>query len=517
MKHRFIASVLSAGIAFASFSSYFTNAEDNGMNQVLVTTTDELISALENAQAGDEIILREGVYTNDEWLGEWAVFFSKGEGTKDKPIILRSEDPENPATISGASQESKNALYIFGDYWIIKDLIVTNSGKGIMLDNSCYTVISGCEVSFTGGEAVHIRDDSCYCIVEDCYIHDAGTVTPQYGEGIYIGSAKGTEGYGFDCHYNTVRNCRLGPNISADHIDIKEYTIGNIVENCTFDGTGIQNQNGGNSFIEVKGNNTIVRNNVGHRNGCENMLYGFDMANQVEGWGQNNLFYQNTLYLDTTDVYEVKGWNCSAQVFRNTVYPEGVLCNGNRVMEVLGYRLKGDSSEDGLVNSDDLNTMRDYLLGQDVIHISGENADVAEDTQLDSLDLCLMRKKIAEGVAEKPEISVEYKLEKTAYWRMCEGLGDRTITFRFKGETGNVINVGWGYYDPNFVKDDGTTGKWIQNSAGKFTFDENGEVLITVETPVDIQRTGIEIYDYLDSAGNTLDKDLVALEEAFAV
>ena len=38
-------------------------------NEVLVTTTDELIAALEHAAAGDEIILREGVYQNDEWLG----------------------------------------------------------------------------------------------------------------------------------------------------------------------------------------------------------------------------------------------------------------------------------------------------------------------------------------------------------------------------------------------------------------------------------------------------------------
>ncbi len=515
MNYRRIAAITAIIITGMCLTKYRINAEETSTNEVFVVNTEELIAALDNAQAGDEIILREGVYQNDEWLGEWAAFYSKSEGTVEQPIILRSEDPEHPATISAASQDAKNALYIFGDYWIIKDLCISNAAKGIMLDNSNYSVITGCEVFNIGTEAIHIRDNSSYCLVEDCYVHDTGTVTPEYGEGVYIGSAYTAEGYGFDCHYNTVRNCKFGPNITADPVDIKEYTVGNIVEYCTFNGTGIQNRNGGNSFVEVKGNHNIVRYNTGYRNGNENVLYGFDMSQQVEGWGQENLFYDNTLYLDTTDCYAVKGWNCSAQVFRNTVEPAGVTCDGNRVMQVLGYTLSGDVNEDGIVNADDVRCLQDNLLRKEVMHISGENADVIDDAELNVLDLCMLKRQVMSGEADTPKISVNFNQEKAGYWRMTDGLADRTVTFYLEVEAGSTLNMGWGYYDPNTVNEDGTTGKWMQKSIGLYTPDENGAVNITVEIPSDARRVGLEVYDYSNDAG-TLDKSGVRLAKVIA-
>ncbi len=514
MKRRTLA-VLTASIMAGTMLTGFHGNAESETNQVLVTTTEELLTALEGAQAGDEIIVREGVYQNDEWRGEWAAFFSHGEGTAEKPIILRSEDPEHPATISGASQESKNVLYITGDHWIIKDLEFTNAALAITLDNSNYTAITGCEVHGTGQEIIHIRDGSSYCLVEDCDIYDAGNVSPQYGEGVYIGSAYSAEGYDFNCHYNIVRNCRFGPDITADHVDIKEYTIGNLVEYCTFDGTGIQNLNGGNSFIEVKGNNTIVRWNTGYRNGNENILYGFDLSQQVEGWGQNNQFYENTLYLDTTDCYEVKGWNCSAQVFRNTVEPAEILCDGNRIMQVIGFDYDGDVTEDGLLNDEDPARLQDYLLGRDIPYISNDNADTSADAHLDAFDLCILKKKMLSGDTGTPKISVEFTKEEDGYWRMCDGLGERTLTFYLTGSAGAHVNMGWGYYDQNYVNDDGSTGKWIQNSIGDYYFDENGETTITVEIPADARRIGLDVYNYLDDSGS-LDQSALVLTEVIA-
>ncbi len=512
MNYKKIAAVAAVIATLAGLNVYTAHSEDKSKNEVLVTNTEELIAALENAQAGDEIILREGIYQNDKWLGEWAAFYSHGEGTSEQPIVIRSEDPENPATISAASQNAKYALYILGDHWIIKDLCISNAAKGIMLDNSNYSVVTGCEVYDIGDEAIHIRDNSSYCLIENCYIHDAGTVNPQYGEGVYIGSAYNAEGVGFDCHYNTVRNCKFGPNIAADHVDIKEYTIGNIVEYCTFDGTGIQNLNGGNSFAEVKGNHNIIRYNTGYRNGNENVLYGFDMSNQVEGWGQENLFHDNTLYLDTTDCYAVKGWNCSAQVFRNKVEPKEITCDGNKVMQVLDYELLGDVNEDGLVNSDDLVCLNDYLLGRDVMHISNENTDIVQDEQLDTFDLCMLKRQMLNDETDTPEISVYFNQEKAGYWRMTNGIDDRTVTFYLEGEAGSTLNMGWGYYDPNYNNADGSSGKWIQNSLGEYTLDENGKVSITVEIPADTRRTGLEIYKYFNSSGNLEKSDVTLLK-----
>lgn len=487
-----------------------TMTQADGTRQVLVTNTEELIAALADAQAGDEIILREGVYQNDEWLGEWAAFHAIADGTPENHIIIRSEDPENPATISGVTQENKVALKIIGSYWEIRDLVVCEAAKGIFLQQSEYSVISGCEVYNIGTEAIHIIDNSSYNLVENCYVHDAGTVTPEYGEGVYIGSSKNTEGYGYECHYNTVRGCRFGPNIAADHVDIKEFTLGNVVEECTFDGTGMKGENGGNSFVEIKGNNGIIRNNTGYRNGCEYVLYAFDANVQLDGWGQNNKIYDNTVYLDTTDCYIFKEWNCSTQVFRNTAEPEGVTYSGNKTLQVLGFEMAGDVNEDGLLDMTDVQTSQDHLVDREVTHISAANSDLNADGQLNVFDLCLLKQKLQSEETEAPKISVSYTKEDAGKWRMCNGLGGRTVTFLLGAEPGNRLNMGWGYWDPNTVNEDGTTGKWHQLSLGEFTLDENGETSITVELPEDVTSVALQVYDYLDDSGK-LDKNDTAL------
>lgn len=508
------AALLCAGAVMLAAVPFTSRAD--GTRQVLVTNTEELIAALADVQAGDEIILREGIYQNDEWLGDWSAFHAAADGTAENPIIIRSEDKDNPATISGVTQENKVALKITGDYWEIRDLVICEAAKGIFLQQSEHSIISGCEVYNIGQEAVHIIDNSSYNLVENCYIHDAGTYTPEYGEGVYIGSSKNTDGYGYECHYNTVRSCSFGPNIAADHVDIKEYTIGNLVEECTFDGTGMKGENGGNSFVEVKGNNCIIRNNTGYRNGCEQVLYAFDANVQLDGWGQNNKIYDNKVYMDTTDCYIFKEWNCATQVFRNYAEPEGVGYSGNKTLQVVGFDMAGDANEDGLLDSTDRETLQDYLLGRETGHISADNSDVCGDDILDSFDLAQLRGKLASGESETPRISVVFNQEDAGKWRMCNGLGGRELTFTLAAEAGSKLNMGWGYWDPNAVKEDGTTGVWNQISLGSFILDENGETTITVTLPADVTSVALQVYDYTNDSGD-LDKADVVLESAKTV
>lgn len=504
------AGLLSAAMILGSIPS-MTYADST--REVLVTTTEELHAALADAQAGDEIILREGVYTHSDWIGVWAFFYAEASGTADKPIIIRSEDPEKPATISGNTYETKVALRIIGSYWEIRDLNICNAAKGIFLEKSEHTVISGCEVYDIGDEAIHIIDNSSYNLVENCYIHDTGKLTPEYGEGVYIGSSHKAEGYGFDCHYNTVRGCSIGPNVTADHVDIKEYTIGNIVEECTFDGAGIAGLNGGDSFVEIKGNNCIVRNNIGYQNNSENMLYAFDADKQLEGWGQNNKVYDNTVYFDSADVYMFKEWNCASQVFRNTAIPECAGYTGSMTMQVVKFDLDGDVTEDGEVNKEDLLRLQQHLGGKETTHISSDNSDIDADSSMNVFDLCLLRKKLQSGEeAEKPMIYVDYVEETTAAWRISDGLGGRTVTFTIEAEPGSTINTGWGYWDGEYIKEDGTTGKWFSNSGGKHTLGENGRASITVEVPANVRRVMLEVYSY-SKDGTDLDKDGVELIE----
>lgn len=484
----------------------------DGTREVIVSTTEELHAALSDAKAGDEIILKEGTYLNEKWIGVWAVFYAEASGTADKPIVIRSEDPEHPAVLCGAAVDEKVGLRIKGSYWEIRDLAICTASKGIFLEQSEHSIISGCEVYNIGEEAIHIIDNSSYNLVENCYVHDTGKETPKYGEGVYIGSSHKTEGYGYECHYNTVRGCKFGPDITADHVDIKEYTIGNLVEYCTFDGTGIAGENGGDSFVEVKGNECTVRYNTGWRNGCEKMVYAFDMNVQLDGWGQNNKVYDNTVYLDSADIPIVKEWNCATQVFRNKADPAECTYTGSKTMHVLEFDLKGDSTEDGCVNAEDVQRLQDYLLDREVPHISGNNADLSEDTNLSAFDLCILKRKLLEGKTdEKAVISVGFVKEEPGAWRMTDGLGGRTVTFHVNAEAGHTVNTGWGYYDGNYVDPEtGKAGKWFQLSGGKHELDENGNAQITVEIPEEVRRVALQIYDYMDGS-TKLDKDAVEL------
>lgn len=506
MRRKILAAVISAMFVFAA-AGPVPHAEA-ASRRIYAADTAELKAALADARAGDEIILRSGVYEDDASSGKWRAFEANASGTAQEHIIIRSEDPEHPAVLCANQPEKKCVMYITGSYWEIRDLKIRNGAKGIFLAKSEHSVISNCEVSEIGEEGIHIIDDSSYNLVEGCFVHDTGTVTPKYGEGVYIGSAKNATDYGFDCHYNTVRGCRFGPNIAADHVDIKEFTYGNLVEYCTFDGTGMKGENGGDSFVEVKGNDAVIRYNTGYRNGCEKQLYAFDMNVQLEGWGQNTKIYENTVYLDTADCFLVKGWKCSTEVFRNRTDPPECTVSGNRVLQVLGYRLRGDADENGILHPEDAASLLQALLAKETPHISGENADLNTDGSLNAKDLTLLKRMLLNGTSdEKAEIRVGFVKEAAGKWRMSDGLGERSVTLTLAAEPGSELNLGWGYWDP--AADDGN-GKWLTLALGEHRADSAGTVKVTAELPLDATRMALEIWDYTD-AGGKADKDEVNL------
>lgn len=93
----------------------------------------------------------------------------------------------------------------------------------------------------TGQEGLHLRDGSSHCEIIGAKVHDTG-LAGSYGEAIYIGSAKSTSGYVHEFDNNLVKGCVLGPNVTDELIDIKEYTTGNIIEDCTMYGEGMTAQ-----------------------------------------------------------------------------------------------------------------------------------------------------------------------------------------------------------------------------------------------------------------------------------
>ncbi|MDE6519596.1 MAG: hypothetical protein K2K91_03925 [Ruminococcus sp.] len=292
--------------------------QDNQQNEIFVSTTDELKTALLNAKAGDTIILAPGEYESGDFGVKASLFHSDSDGTSSQPITIKSADPDNPAILKGTETQNGIVLYITGDYWKISNIICCNAQKGIILDNSNYSVISSVEVYNTGQEGIHLRDGSSCCQIVGAKVHDTG-LAGSYGEAIYIGSAKSTSGYIHECDNNIVKGCVLGPNVSDESVDIKEYTTGNIIEECIMYGKGMTATD---SFIDIKGNETIVRGNTCYSQDNTVITDAFQLHCQIEGWGINNIIYDNTVYFANETEYLVRTWNgTSCTVYQNTRNP----------------------------------------------------------------------------------------------------------------------------------------------------------------------------------------------------
>ncbi|BFT73528.1 discoidin domain-containing protein [Paenibacillus sp. P36] len=275
-----------------------------------------LTTALANAAPGDRIVLAAGTYTGN--------FVSGVNGTAANPITIESASATNKAILNGGGTSSGYTLYLTGDYTQVKNLKITNAKKGIMIDNANYGLIDGVEVYNIGEEGVHYRDGSSNNVIKNSSVHDTGQVTADYGEGLYVGSDVGKwETYVKEADNNRITNVTIGPNVTAESVDIKEGTTGTIVENSTFNGTGISGANAADSFMDVKGNNSIIRNNIVNRNGNAIIVDAFQVHERSPGWGYNNDFYNNTANLDnaTPNVVLVNGG--SAKACNNTRTPAG--------------------------------------------------------------------------------------------------------------------------------------------------------------------------------------------------
>ncbi|MDF2699034.1 MAG: hypothetical protein K0Q49_590 [Haloplasmataceae bacterium] len=299
---------------------------------VFVNNSAELTNALKKALPGHQIVLKSGetFVGNKSISGDSrAYFYGFENGTEAFPIILESEDPNNPAILKGLDVTNGYTLYITGDYWKIKNVKVEHGQKGIMLDNSNNTLIYGCEVYNIGHEAIHLRDGSSNNIIDHNNIHDTGLFYAGYGEGIYVGSDKGKwNDFDRNANDNIIKNNTLGPNVAAEHIDIKEGTLGTIIENNTFNGTGISGVHYADSFIDAKGNKAIIRNNVFHQNDNSLIVDAIQVSTQISGWGFQNEVNDNTIYIDSY-AYIVNVFGGSVKAQNNTREPMGNMYKGN--------------------------------------------------------------------------------------------------------------------------------------------------------------------------------------------
>jgi hypothetical protein len=206
-----------------------------------------------------------------------------------------------------------------------------------------------------------------------------------YGEGVYIGSSKSNL-VGDASDYNEVVG-NLLENCAAECIDIKEYSCCGTIDGNTMNGDAIAGKNSADSWIDVKGNNYLIKNNVGvHTSGVGALLDGFQTHELADGWGNYNRFENNTL--------AVNGKGYGVNIYAKSV-GNIVTCNNKVVGAKLGLTniqcgTAPPPKSGGLVVNgtadDDNNNNNDVETGEDPDEPergTGDDGDGDDDTTID--------------------------------------------------------------------------------------------------------------------------------------
>jgi hypothetical protein len=261
---------------------------------VAVHTAAQLTAALSGAKPGDLIQLADGTY-----VGSFSAAIS---GTAAAPITLCGS---RQAILQGAALTSGRTFHLTADYWALSGFVVTQGLKGIMLDNANHNILSSLEVHHIGDEGVHFRTNSSDNLLVGSSVHDTGAGNdPHSGEGVYIGSAAANWCTYTNCNpdksdRNQILNNQLGPNTTAENLDIKEGTSGGIVKGNHFDGTGMDSPASADSWVDAKGNGYLISDNTGDTTPND----GIQTHVIKPGWGQANIFHGNNFDLGDAPGY----------------------------------------------------------------------------------------------------------------------------------------------------------------------------------------------------------------------
>jgi len=292
-----VTAVVIIGIFLLTFISLSNIAQASSCS-LSVTTAAELTDALSNASPGQVICLADGTYNGN--------FVITNSGTEASPITLRGS---SAAILEGIGVTTTGyGLYLNNvQYWILEGFTVRDSQKGIILDSSHHCILDGVTVKDVGDEAVHFRTHSTYNRIQNSTISNTGLREPGFGEGVYIGSANSNWCTYTDCepdlsHYNEVLNNHFGPDIRAEGVDAKEGTLYGLIEGNTFDGSGVSGANYADSWMDIKADHYIIRNNNGtNASGNSGLTRGFHVvAGQGGSYGNYNHFEGNTLDFNGT-------------------------------------------------------------------------------------------------------------------------------------------------------------------------------------------------------------------------
>ena len=327
MKIVFSYSLLFGLIFFATISFSKKIVQFNSpqkRNLVSVANSSELKAALLNAKPGDSILLKDGVYEGN------FLIFSTVNGTKKEPITLLGS---RKAILDGGTIQTGYVLNLKASFWRIKGFTIRNGLKGLVVDGGNYNLIDGVFVTQIGEEAIHLRTFSKHNRIQNSEITYTGLKTPDYGEGIYIGTAysnwpKISAGEPDRCDSNQVINNKIGPYVAAECIDIKEGTTGGLIKGNIFESQGITGANSADSWIDVKGNYYLIEENVGNNTQPSVLKDGYQINCAFSGWGSYNQFKNNLCNVNAAGHgFNVRLKSSKGEAIGNVIYTNNKVNN----------------------------------------------------------------------------------------------------------------------------------------------------------------------------------------------
>ncbi|KAL4523633.1 hypothetical protein Ndes2437A_g00219 [Nannochloris sp. 'desiccata'] len=264
----------------------------------------ELVAGIYNlgdGQVDKEDLPNQGGPENDNGGGRPAMAVSgviNGRiGTTKNPIVFCGT--QNRTIIDGADSvryASSGIRILKSQHVRLAGFTVQNVLKGVDTQNSKDSDISYISIKNTLQEGIRIRYNSVRNTVRDCSVRHTGLMYAGVGEGIYIGSSrKNSIGYGLpkdESDYNIIQNNKFGPGVTAEAIDIKEYTSYGKVINNEIDGKDLSGWNGAISWIAVKGNGWTIQGNKG-KNLKSSKFVGIKVVAISKGQGNKNIIKEN--------------------------------------------------------------------------------------------------------------------------------------------------------------------------------------------------------------------------------
>jgi len=266
-------------------------------HEIAVYDGPSLHHALNNAVPGDDIVLYPGDYhgIKTEFPEDrWHYFHSHNSGTATAPITVRSYSRDDIQQLYGSSIDGAGyVLYITGDHWRIKHLKFHTGQKGIMLDSANHNILDNIAIYNVRDEGLHFRKSSSNNILRNCHIYNTGRSKPGFGEAVYVGTHEGNR-LSDHSNNNRIGGCLFGPGVTAEAIDIKAGTVYTIVEHNTMYGADVSGVNYADSFIDIKGDEVIIRYNQMNWQGNSYMDHGIHMLKRNHN---NSNVYENDVIL----------------------------------------------------------------------------------------------------------------------------------------------------------------------------------------------------------------------------